>query len=119
MESNSNNTNKPNKPSVMLGGVHIYKAVHDSSFFSLMPEFSSIREQMKTMHIDMKSKKGCNSCNKRRLHANIDGNFAAIASSLSSGRVKVLKKYLGLDDDQKFYIRSINPTTHQPVLKAF
>ena len=107
------------KPSVMLGGMHIEKAVHDSKFFVLMPEFSSIREQMKTMHIDIKSKRGCNTCNKRRLHANIDGNFAAIVSSLSSGRVKILKKYLGIADDQKFYIRSINPTTHKPVLKAF
>jgi hypothetical protein len=60
------------KPGVMLGGVHVSKAVSDSGFFQLMPEFASIRAQINTMHIDMKSKKVCNSCTKRRLHANID-----------------------------------------------
>lgn len=107
------------KPGVMLGGSHISKAVSDSSFFGLMPEFASIRAQIATMHIDVKSKKGCNSCNKRRLHTNIDGNFAAIASRLPDDRVKVLKKYLGLDDDQPFFIRAINPATHKLILKQF
>ena len=48
------------KPGVMLGGAHVDKAVHDSSFFSLMPEFASIRAQIATMHIDPNSKRGCN-----------------------------------------------------------
>ena len=107
------------KPSVMLGGVHIEEAIHDSKFFDLMPEFSSIKAQIETMHIDINSKKGCNACNKRRLHANIDGNFATIASNLSDDRARVLKKYLGVDDDQKFYIRAVNPATRQLILKAF
>ncbi len=63
----------------MLGGAHIAKAVSDSNFFKLMPEFASVEAQIRTMHIDINSKKGCNACNKRRLHANIDGNGAAIA----------------------------------------
>lgn len=84
-----------------------------------MPEFASIRAQIETMHIDTNSKRGCRSCNKRRLHANIDGNFAAIASSLPDDRVKVLKKYLGIAEDQKFYIRAVNPATRELILKAF
>lgn len=107
------------KPGVMLGGAHVDKAVHDSSFFSLMPEFASIRAQIATMHIDPNSKRGCSSCNKRRLHANIDGNFAAIASRLPDDRAKVLKKYLGVAEDQKFYIRAVNPATRELILKAF
>lgn len=107
------------KPGVMLGGAHVDKAVHDSSFFSLMPEFASIRAQIATMHIDPNSKRGCSSCNKRRLHANIDGNFAAIASRLPDDRAKVLKKYLGIAEDQKFYIRAVNPATRELILKAF
>jgi len=107
------------KPGVMLGGTHISKAVSDSDFFRLMPEFASIRVQIETMHIDVKSKKGCNSCNKRRLHANIDGNFAAIASRLPEERAKVLKKYLGIGEDQTFYIRAVNPATRQLILKQF
>ena len=107
------------KPGVMLGGSHISKAVSDSDFFQLMPEFASIRAQIATMHIDVKSKKGCNTCNKRRLHANVDGNFAAIASRLPAERAKVLKKYLGIGDDQKFYIRAVNPATRQLILKEF
>lgn len=107
------------KPGVMLGGSHISKAVSDSDFFQLMPEFASIRVQIATMHIDVKSKKGCNTCNKRRLHANIDGNFAAIASRLPEERAKVLKKYLGIGEDQTFYIRAVNPATRQLILKQF
>ena len=84
-----------NKPGVLLGGVHITKAISDPRFFVLMPEFASIRAQMATMHIDVNSRKGCNTCNKRRLHANIDGNFAAIASRLPEDRAKVLKSTLG------------------------
>lgn len=103
----------------MLGGAHITKAVSDSNFFQLMPEFSSIRAQMSTMHIDIRSKKGCNTCNKRRLHANIDGNFAAIASRLPDDRAKVLKKYLGLSEDQPFFIRAMNPATRKLILKQF
>ena len=107
------------KPGIMLGGGHIAKAVSDDGFFRLMPEFTSIKVQMNTMHIDINSKKGCNTCNKRRLHANIDGNFAAIASTLSDDRAKVLKKYLGIDDDQPFFIRAINPANKKLILKQF
>lgn len=107
------------KPGVMLGGEHISKAVSDSNFFRTMPEFSSIQAQINTMHIDVHAKRGCSSCNKRRLHANIDGNFAAIASRLPDDRVKVLKKYLGLDNDQPFFVRAVNPATHQLILKQF
>lgn len=107
------------KPGIMLGGSHISRAVSDSNFFKLMPEFASIRAQIATMHMDVRSKMGCSSCNKRRLHANIDGNFAAIASRLPKERAKVLKKYLGLDDDQPFFIRAINPATHELFMKMF
>lgn len=107
------------KPGVMLCGSHISRAVSDENFFRLMPEFASIRAQIATMHIDVRSKKGCNTCNKRRLHANIDGNFAAIASRLPDERVRVLKKYLGVGEDQKFFIRAVNPATKQLILKQF
>ena len=107
------------KPGVMLGGSHIIKSVGDPKFFSLMPEFASIKAQIETMHVDVNPKRGCSACAKRRLHANIDGNFAAIASSLSPDRAKVLKKYLGIDEDQKFYIRAVNPSTRALILKEF
>lgn len=107
------------KPGVILGGVHIAKAVADPGFFQLMPEFASIRAQIAAMHMDVNSKKGCPSCNKRRLHANIDGNFAVIAADLPDDRAKVLKKYLGVDEDQSFYIRAIHPATKQFVMKKF
>lgn len=107
------------KPGVMLGGQHIAKAVSDDNFFKLMPEFASVKAQINTMHIDINGKKGCNSCNKRRLHANIDGNFAAIVSQLPDERAKVLKKYLGIEEDRPFFIRAINPATQKLILKSF
>lgn len=107
------------KPGVILGGSHISRAVADVNFFRLMPEFASIRAQINTMHIDMKSKKGCKVCNKRRLHTNIDGNFAAIASCLPDERAKVLKRYLGIADDQPFFIRAVNPATRKLILRQF
>lgn len=105
------------KPGIMMGGMHISKAVSDPGFFRLMPEFASIKAQLGTMHIDVKSKKGCSSCNKRRLHANIDGNFAAIVSRLPDDRAKVLKKYLGIEEDRPFFIRALNPATRQLILR--
>lgn len=107
------------KHGIMLGGIHIEKAVSDSSFFQLMPEFASIRSQLSTMHAEMNTKKGCSSCNKRRIHANIDGNFVAIASRLTEDRAKVLKKYLGIGEDELLYIRAVNPATHQLIMKQF
>jgi hypothetical protein len=103
----------------ILGGLHISKAVADPGFFELMPEFSSIRAQLNTMHIDSTLKKGCSACNKRRMHANIDGNFAAIASRLPDDRAKVLKKYLGIPDADKLYIRAVNPADHKLILRDF
>lgn len=105
------------KPGVMLGGAHIVKAVTDPNFFRLMPEFASVKAQIETMHVDVRSKKGCNACNKRRLHANIDGNFAAIVSRLPDDRAKVLKKYLGIEEDRPFFIRALNPATRQLILR--
>lgn len=113
------NQNRQSKPGVMLGGVHIAKAVSDGKFFELMPEFMSVRAQISAMHVDVKAKKGCSACNKRRLHNNIDGNFATIASRLPPERAKVLKKYLGIGDDQKFFIRAVNPATKQLILQSF
>lgn len=107
------------RPGIMLGGAHIAKAVSDAAFFRLMPEFASVKAQIDTMHVDVNSKRGCRSCNRRRLHANIDGNFAAIASRLPEDRAKVLKRYLGLDDDQPFFIRAMNPATKQLILRQF
>lgn len=107
------------KPGVMLGGGHIERMLSDKRFFELMPEFASVKSQVATMHVDVNSKVGCNSCNKRRLHANIDGNFAAIASRLPDERAAVMKKYLGIDNDQKLFIRAINPATKQFILKSF
>ena len=107
------------KPGVVLGGAHIEKAIHDDNVFKLMPEFASIKAQIAAMHVNLHSTKGCSACQKRRLHANIDGNFAAIASRLPDDRAKELKTYLGIGDDQKFFIRAINPATRQPILKSF
>ena len=107
------------KHGIMLGGIHIEKAVSDSSFFQLMPEFSSIKSQLATMHAEVNTKRGCSSCNKRRVHANIDGNFAAIASRLTEDRAKILKKYLGISEQELLYIRAVNPSTHQLILKQF
>ena len=119
MTNPSDTASTSKKPGVILGGSHITKAVSDDGFFRLMPEFASIKAQIATMHMDVKSKKGCNSCNMRRLHANIDGNFAAIASRLPDARAKVLKKYLGLADDQPFFIRAVNPADRKMILRQF
>ena len=118
-EEGMNTAATKNKPGVMLGGAHISKAVSDPGFFRTMPEFASVKAQIDTMHIDVNSKKGCNSCNKRRLHANIDGNFAAIASRLPYERAKVLKKYLGIEEDRPFFIRAINPADRKLILRQF
>jgi len=105
------------KPGVMLGGVHVTKAVSDPNFFKEMPEFASIKAQIDMMHIDVNSKKGCSACNKRRLHTNIDGNFAAIVSRLEGERAKKFKKLVGIGEDRTLYVRAVNPATRQLILK--
>ena len=40
-------------------------------------------------------------------------------SRLPDDRVKVLKKYLGIDEDQPFFVRAVNPANKQLILKQF
>lgn len=105
------------KKGVLLGGEHVHKAISDEGFFRAMPEFASIRAQIATMHLDPNPKKGCGPCARRRLHANIDSNFAAIAAALPESRAKDLKKYFGIPEDRPMFIRAVNPATKQLIMK--
>lgn len=100
--------------SVMLGGAHISKAVSDDSFFRTMPEFMPIKAKISAMHADMSSKSGCAPCRQKRVRANIEADFASIASSLTPDGAARLKRYF-CEDRMTVFAR--NPRTGNAYVK--
>jgi len=103
-----------NAKPVLFGGSHFNKAIRDDEFFKKLPQFLPIKAKIATMHTDLKTKKGCSSCQKRRIQINIERDFAAIASSLDPASGKIFKDYFGA---QRMLMHAVNPTTHAAYLK--
>ena len=99
---------------VIFGGVHYSKAITDHEFFNKFPQFKSIKVKMDTMHADLKNNKGCTPCQKRRIQANLERDFASIVSSLDPETGKKFKDYFGV---KRMVIHAVNPTTHAAYLK--
>jgi hypothetical protein len=99
---------------VIFGGAHFSKAIADDSFFNKLPQFKPIKVKMDTMHADLKNHKGCTPCQKRRIQANLERDFAAIVSSLDPDSGKKFKEYFGVS---RMVIHAVNPTTHSAYLK--
>lgn len=98
---------------VLFGGSHFSKAVGDEEFYKKLPQFLPIKAKMATMHANL-NKKGCSSCQKRRIQANLERDFAAIASSLDPTSAQTFKDYFGV---KKMVMHAVNPTTHAAYLK--
>ena len=99
---------------VLFGGTHFNKAISDDEFFKKLPQFLPIKAKIATMHADLKTKKGCSSCQKRRIQANIERDFAVIATSLDPESGKIFKDYFGV---QRMLMHAVNPATHAAYLK--
>lgn len=103
-----------NERPVIFGGAHFSRAVADEGFFRRLPQFLPIKAKMEAMHADLKNRKGCSSCQKRRIQANLERDFAAIMSSMDPASAKVFKDYFGV---KRMVMHAVNPTTHSAYLK--
>jgi hypothetical protein len=99
---------------VLFSGAMMAKAVHDDSFFEKFPQFRTIKAKLNAMHVNMKSNKGCSSCQKRRVQYNMERDFTSIMSSLDKAEGERFKNYFGV---KKLVVHSVNPTTHAAYLK--
>ncbi len=99
---------------VLFGGAHFKQALNDDKFYEKLPQFLPIRTKLKTLHVNMKSNKGCSSCQQRRIQNNLERDFAAIAASLDPTSGKIFKEYFGV---QRMVIHAVNPKTHAAYLK--
>ena len=103
-----------NSKPVLFGGAHFNKAIGDDEFFKKMPQFLPLKAKMAAMQDSLKHKKGCSSCQKRRIRVNIERDFAAIAASLDPEAGKTFREYFGAS---KMLLHAVNPTTHAAYLK--
>lgn len=101
----------PAKP-VLLGQDHIKRAIGDDNFFTLMPEFASIRKKMEAMHVDFN--KGCSPCKKRRVATSLTSDFVSVLSNLSDDGLKRVKQYLGVP---RLLVRTVNRDTARVEMK--
>lgn len=99
---------------VLFGGAHFTKAIEDESFFKKLPQFLPVKTKMEAMHADLGKNKGCSSCQKRRIRANIERDFAAIVASLDPDSSKIFKEYFGVS---RMVMHAVDPTTHAAYLK--
>lgn len=110
----ANDSTQTNARPVLFGGAHFKKAVSDDMFYKRLPQFLPIKAKMATMHTSLNQKKGCSTCNQRRVQVNLERDFAAIASSLDKTSGKLFKDYFGV---KRMVMHAVNPTTHAAYLK--
>ena len=82
---------------VLLSDSLATRALSDPSFFVQLPEYSSLRAKMQTMHADLSSTHsgGCGSCRKRRVVRTLFSDFMTVTNSLSPDGFTRLKGYFG------------------------
>lgn len=100
-----------NKP-VIFGTDHIKRAIGDSNFFTLMPEFAPLKKKMEAMHINLN--KGCSSCQKRRAATSLSSDFTSILTSLSDDGLTRIKQYLGVP---KLLVRTVDKRSNKVEMK--
>ena len=101
-------TGKP----VILQASHVRNAIADPNFYALMPEFLPLKRKVEALHVDLK--KGCLSCNRRRVMDTTTGDFVSILNSLSQDGLLRLKKYVGAG---RLLIRAMDPKSGSFVMR--
>lgn len=89
----------------ILSTDHINRAIADSNFYAMMPEFLTIRKKIEASHLPST---GCQPCQKRRAAVALTSDFVSILNTLSDDRLQVLKKYLGVP---RLIVRAVNRET--------
>ena len=89
----------------ILSTNHINRAIADDNFYTLMPEFLTIKKKLEATHINPS---GCQPCQKRRAALSLSSDFVSILNTLPDDRLQVVKKYLGVP---RLIIRAVNKQT--------
>lgn len=95
---------QPVRPTI-LSTDHINRAIADNNFYTLMPEFLTVKKKLDASHMPTV---GCQPCQKRRMAVALSSDFVSILNTLSDDRLQVLKKYLGVP---RLIIRAVNRET--------
>lgn len=102
------NADKP----VILSVDHIKRAIGDSNFFTMLPEFLAVKRKLDAMHVNFNT--GCSPCKKRRVATSLTSDFVSILTNLSDDGLSRIKKYLGVP---KLLVRSVNKQTGKMEMK--
>ena len=89
----------------ILSTNHINRAIADDNFYTLMPEFLTVKKKLEAAHSPTA---GCQPCQKRRAVASLSSDFVSILNTLSDDRLQTLKKYFGVP---RLIIRAVNRQT--------
>lgn len=100
---------------VILSQGHVTKAIADSRFFALLPEFLSLQQRLQALQLDPNTRRGCSSCAKARAASTVYNDFLTIATSLSPEGKARLRSYLGAPT---LLTNVVDPHTGQVSLQA-
>lgn len=95
---------RPARPTI-LSTDHINRAIADDNFYTLMPEFLTVKKKLEASHTPAV---GCQPCQKRRAAIALSSDFVSILNTLSDDRLQVLKRYIGVP---RLIIRAVNKQT--------
>jgi hypothetical protein len=99
----------------ILSQNHVSRAISDSRFYELLPEFRSLQVKLQTMKVNLSASGGCGGCRQRRAVSNLFNDFLTIAFALSDdGKVR-LKAYLGV---HQLLVNRTDPATRQVQLQT-
>lgn len=100
---------------MILGADHVRKAIADPNFYQQMPEFAAVQAKVNTIK-SASGKRGCSSCQQRRIQSSVHGDFVGVLNSLSTSAMERLKKYFGTDT---LMINAFDTATGKTVLKRY
>lgn len=83
-------TNRP----TLLSQAMVDRALKDSTFFSVVPEFAQLRSPVTKTTIS--PSRGCSGCGRNKQTVNAFKNFTLVASSLTKEGQDRLKRYYGV-----------------------
>jgi hypothetical protein len=102
-------------PPVLLGESLATRALSDSNFFNVLPEYSTLKMKMQTMKADLTvAASGCSGCRKRRVVRTLFSDFLSVTLALSGDGLARLKTYLGTPS---LLVNRMDPSTGKVEMK--
>ncbi|MFC1453608.1 hypothetical protein ACFLQL_00320 [Verrucomicrobiota bacterium] len=86
----------------------VSKALLDTNFYTLLPEFATLKNKLQLLKINIAKPTGCSGCQKRRVEANMFKDFLSVVQTLDADGIKKFKEYFKIN---KLMLNIINPQT--------